>query len=333
MAPVTFSPWRFRFAVLTALSTLPLIFLGGVVTSRDAGMAVPDWPTSFEYNMFTFPVSRWLGDVFYEHFHRLLGSWVGFLTLVLTLWVQLRDNRSWIRKLGWFGLAAVIVQGLMGGLRVRLAGSPEWGSYAIHFAMIHGCLAQAFFVFICFFAYFQSREWHRGRLKMASPEAMTRQAQLTFVTRLAFVAALLVFMQSIAGAIVRHIHQGVIYHASFALVVVCSLAGLLVMARRSAGRLAIVRELTLWIGLLLVFQVGLGLLSWLALPQVGYFQDWPNVLSLIPTCHQVTGALILLATAFLCSRLSRIDCVAPAQQASAAPTAGRVPELAVAELS
>src|SRR6266849_3618495 len=77
------SPWLHRFAVFTAISTLGLIIIGGLVTSHGAGMAVPDWPNSYGYTMFLFPVSRWVGDVFFEHTHRLIASGVGLLTIAL----------------------------------------------------------------------------------------------------------------------------------------------------------------------------------------------------------------------------------------------------------
>ena len=89
--------WLHRFAVLTALATLVLISIGGLVTSHGAGMAVPDWPNSYGYNMFTFPVSMWVGGILYEHSHRLAGSVVGFLTLVLALWLNGRPAAKWLR--------------------------------------------------------------------------------------------------------------------------------------------------------------------------------------------------------------------------------------------
>src|SRR5215468_8839502 len=81
------SAWLHRFAVLTALATLVLLGLGGLVTSHGAGMAVPDWPNTYGYNMFFFPMSKWVGGIFYEHTHRLIASGVGLLTTILALWV------------------------------------------------------------------------------------------------------------------------------------------------------------------------------------------------------------------------------------------------------
>src|ERR1022692_3759764 len=91
-----------RFAVLTAIATLGLVGIGGLVTSHDAGMAVPDWPNTYGYNMFFFPVSQWVGGIFYEHTHRLLAAGVGLMTTILALWLYGRSARSFMR---WAGMA------------------------------------------------------------------------------------------------------------------------------------------------------------------------------------------------------------------------------------
>ena len=94
------NPWLARFALLTALATLVLVCFGGLVTSHDAGMAVPDWPNTFGHNLFFFPVSRWVGGIFYEHTHRLVASGVGMLTTILAVWLWLKESRRWLRWLG-----------------------------------------------------------------------------------------------------------------------------------------------------------------------------------------------------------------------------------------
>ena len=92
------NPWLHRFALLTAASTLFLIWLGGLVTSHGAGMAVPDWPTTYGYNMFFFPISRWVGGIFYEHSHRLVASGIGCLTVILTVWLWLKEEAQKIQE-------------------------------------------------------------------------------------------------------------------------------------------------------------------------------------------------------------------------------------------
>src|SRR5215470_146841 len=108
-----------RFALLTACCTAFLIFVGGLVTSTQSGLSVPDWPTTYGWNMFTFPFSKWVGGIFFEHTHRLLASFVGFLTVVLTAWTWLRESRKWVRRLAAAALVTVILQGILGGLTVK----------------------------------------------------------------------------------------------------------------------------------------------------------------------------------------------------------------------
>src|SRR5512147_1858483 len=112
------SPWLHRFAVLTAATTLALIWIGGLVTSHGAGMAVPDWPTTYGYNMFFFPISKWVGGIFYEHTHRLVASGVGFLTVILAVWLWVKESRPSLRWLGVLAVFLVMLQGVLGGLRV-----------------------------------------------------------------------------------------------------------------------------------------------------------------------------------------------------------------------
>src|SRR5437660_1709318 len=109
-----------RFAWFTALATLLLICSGGMVTSKGVGLAVPDWPTTFGYNMFLFPVSKWIGGVLFEHTHRLIASTVGFLTIILAVWLWRTEDRPAVKTLGLVAVAGVILQGILGGLRVTM---------------------------------------------------------------------------------------------------------------------------------------------------------------------------------------------------------------------
>jgi len=92
--------WLKRYAVFTALVTFLLVWMGGLVTSHGAGLAVPDWPNTYGYNMFFFPVSKWIGGIFYEHTHRLVASLVGFLTTILAFWLFGHKSRPWLRRMG-----------------------------------------------------------------------------------------------------------------------------------------------------------------------------------------------------------------------------------------
>ena len=122
-------------ARVTAAVTLVLIVFGGLVTNTGAALAVPDWPTTFGQNMFIYPWSKMVGGIFYEHSHRLIGALVGLLTLALA--VALWRHGGVLRALGIAAAVGVVGQGLLGGLRVVLRQDV--------LAILHGCLAQAFF--------------------------------------------------------------------------------------------------------------------------------------------------------------------------------------------
>ena len=134
----TGAPGLHRFAVFTAAATLCLIVAGGLVTSTESGLSVPDWPTTYGQNMFTFPLSKMVGGIRFEHTHRLIASGVGMLTVVLAIWLARREPRRWVRRLGYFALGAVVAQGLLGGLTVLLFLPPA-------VSVAHACLAQTFF--------------------------------------------------------------------------------------------------------------------------------------------------------------------------------------------
>src|SRR6266567_2228727 len=146
-----YSAWLNRFTWFTAFATLLLICSGGMVTSKGVGLAVPDWPTTFGYNMFLFPASKWIGGIFFEHTHRLIASTVGFLTIILAAWLWFADPRRWVRMLGIAAVGGVILQGVLGGLRVTML-KDEIGIF-------HACLAQAFFGLIVIIALVTSRSW------------------------------------------------------------------------------------------------------------------------------------------------------------------------------
>jgi heme a synthase len=187
------SPSLHRFAVLTAVITFLLIGLGGLVTSHEAGMSVPDWPNSYGYNMFAFPISKWVGGIFYEHTHRLLASAVGLLTTILAVWLWLADSRKWMRWLGVAAFLGVAAQGILGGLRVVLADA--------HLGIFHAIIGQLFLVLICSIALFTSRFW----LELTSGE---KKSESRGLRTLALMATLLIFCQLIIGATMRQAHAG-----------------------------------------------------------------------------------------------------------------------------
>ncbi len=186
--------WLDRFAWITAGSTLLLVGLGGLVTSKGAGMAVPDWPTTYGYNMFLFPVTLWKGGVFYEHTHRLFASFVGLLTTLLAVGLWMRDSRRWLRWLGVAAFVAVVVQGVLGGLRVTL--------FKDELGIVHATLGQLFFVLLSLIALFASG---RGA-RLASA---LRQYPISRALRwMAGATTVLILVQLILGATMRHQHAG-----------------------------------------------------------------------------------------------------------------------------
>src|ERR1700748_28255 len=148
--PKRFLHW---YAVFVAGGVLVFVFSGGVVPSHGAGMAVPDWPNSFGYNMFLFPLSHWVGGVFFEHTHRLIASGVGLLTIVLCITTLVVEDRSWVKWLSGGAVLAVIIQGVLGGLRVT--------EHNAVLGLFHGCLAQAFFCLVATIALVTSRFWRQ----------------------------------------------------------------------------------------------------------------------------------------------------------------------------
>jgi heme A synthase len=152
--------WPHRLAVVLGCATFPLLFIGGLVTSKGAGLAVPDWPTTFGYNMFLYPWSEMVGNILYEHSHRLVASCVGLLTIALAVALWFGERRTWLRWLGVTALLVVIAQGILGGLRVVLRQDT--------LAVLHACLAQAFFALTVGLALFTSREWAGETLKRRS---------------------------------------------------------------------------------------------------------------------------------------------------------------------
>lgn len=189
-----------RFAVFTACCTLLLLVAGALVTSNDAGLAVPDWPLS--YGSIAPPM---VGGIFYEHSHRVVATFVGVLTIVLTVWLWRRDPRPWVRWIGFAALGTVVVQGILGGLTV-LFYLPRPISIA------HASLGQLFFCSLVSLALFTSR-WWQNELPQVDDSGSPRLRGLAVWT----VAA--VFLQLVLGAALRHKAMGIVPHLAGAVMV------------------------------------------------------------------------------------------------------------------
>src|SRR6201984_2469918 len=188
--PKRFLHW---YAVFVAAGVLVLICSGGLVTSHGAGMAVPDWPNSFGYNMFLFPLSHWVGGVFFEHTHRLIASCVGLLTVALCLLTLVIEQGAWGKWRAGTAVLAVIVQGVLGGLRVT--------EHNALLGLFHGCLAQGFFCLVATIALVTSRFWRR--IESVGNQREVRRLRFWTVT-----ATVMLFVQLALGASMRHSHTG-----------------------------------------------------------------------------------------------------------------------------
>ncbi len=189
-----------------AVATFPLIFMGGLVTSRHAGMSVPDWPNSYGYNMFLFPMRLWVGGILYEHTHRLMATVVGMLSIVLVIWawrfqigrlfgrVNIDRTPPLVRFLCIGVLLGVMFQGLLGGLRVVLVN--------LNLAIVHACVAQAFFCLAALTVVMTSRSWSAAQ----SPPGVIPGRKGMIGLAVALVIA--VYLQLIVGATMRHEEAG-----------------------------------------------------------------------------------------------------------------------------
>jgi cytochrome c oxidase assembly protein subunit 15 len=198
--------WLHHYAKLVAASTVLLIAAGGMVTSTGSGLAVPDWPNTYGWFMFSFPMEKWVGGIFYEHGHRLIASTVGFLTIILAVWTWRVEPRRWVRRLAFGALGAVILQGVLGGLTVLLL-------LPAPVSIGHAGLAQIFFCLTVSLAVFTSPGW-RTRAAAAEPSAATQSsatpsaANESRLRRLAGLTTALIFAQILLGATMRHTGAG-----------------------------------------------------------------------------------------------------------------------------
>ena len=191
--------WLHWYNRLLAAATLLLITAGGLVTSTGSGLAVPDWPSTYGYFMFAFPLSGMVGGILYEHGHRLIASVVGMLTIGLAVWLAVREPRRWVRRLGWIALAAVVTQGLLGGITVLYFLPPP-------VSISHAGLAQLFFALVVSLAIFTSPGWlaRDGR----GTAAERRIAADGILRGLVVVAPAAIYAQILVGAAMRHTGAG-----------------------------------------------------------------------------------------------------------------------------
>ncbi len=194
--------WLHRYIRLLAVASLLLITAGGLVTSTGSGLAVPDWPNTYGYFMFAFPLSSMVGGIFYEHGHRLIASVVGMLTIGLAVWLAWVEPRPWVRRLGWIALAAVVLQGILGGITVLYF-------LPAAISISHAGLAQLFFALVVSLAIFTSSGWqdHYGTRTDTTNRVDTAEGD-RILARLSVMLPVAIYLQILAGATMRHTGAG-----------------------------------------------------------------------------------------------------------------------------
>jgi heme a synthase len=350
MSRTTEHAWLTRFAWVTAASTLCLIGLGGLVTSHGAGMAVPDWPTTYGYNMFLFPIHLWTGGIFYEHTHRLVASGVGLLTSILAAWLWFRESRAILRWLGVLAFFLVVLQGVLGGLRVTL--------FKDEIGIFHATLGQVFFVLLTAIALFSSRLGERW-VSSLREEGLSNRVRLLLT-----LATTLIFAQLILGASMRHQHAGlaipdfplaygqlwpptdpvfldninrqrlgaqdfkpvtafhIVLHMSHrigALLIVVAVGAAAWFTRREQGRGSLLSRMTLAWLVLIGVQASLGAAT-----------VWTNKAADVATAHVLAGALSLLVGA-MASILSLAAVARSAARATVSQSSASMPSPSIAQ--
>jgi cytochrome c oxidase assembly protein subunit 15 len=284
-----------RFAILVACATFFLIIAGALVTSHDAGLATSDWPLS---NGQVFP--KMVGNLFWEHGHRMVATTVGMLTIVLMIYIRVKEKRSWVRKLGVFALLGVIAQGLLGGLTVKLM-LPVWVSSA------HATLAQLFFCTTVSLAVFTSRSWIEARRFEDEKEG----PPLRYLCTAALVT---IFLQLILGATLRHSAtwdqkppvELILAHIGGAFAVTLILGGTaLTVLRRHKAETFLTRPAIIALSLLVV-QLFLGVAAYMTRLASPKDPQPLNPMVGITVAHVACGALVFVSTIVLTLRTYRV---------------------------
>lgn len=285
-----------RFALFVACATFFLIIAGANVTSHDAGLATSDWPLS---NGQLFP--KMVGNLFWEHGHRLIAASVGFLTIVLAVYLQLRERRTWVKRLGWIALGGVIAQGLLGGLTVKM-------NLPLAVSTAHATLAQLFFLTTISLAVFTSRSW------MTAAPTVTEESGVLSVRALCVASLTLILVQLVLGATLRHsatwdqwLPTGLlIAHISGAMVVTLALgATAFTILMRHGDEKFLTRPAIVALALLFA-QLLLGLASYVVRSASPYDPQPLTPMVAVTVAHVACGALVFATTTVMTLRVFRV---------------------------
>ena len=269
--------------MILVLLTLMLIGVGGLVTAFHAGLAVPDWPRSYGYNMFLFPLSLMQQDsgACYEHSHRLLASLVGFTSLALAIHTTMVERRGWVKILPWAIGIGVAIQAVLGGTRVTETSTT--------LAIVHGVFAQLVFATMAVMAAVTGREFYTMERVERGAACADRMLTLGF-----FVAMV---VQLILGATLRHRNEGVLVHITMAVMVTVLVLACGFRAWGLHGKIRPLHRLGLAVLLVVFLQLVLGVLAltlW-----TGNAKTAPLTSAIFTTLHQMNGAVLLAVCAVL----------------------------------
>jgi len=288
---IAYHPAYHRFAVILAWATFLLIVAGALVTSNDAGMSVPDWPTSFG-SLYRLPPMA--GGVKWEHSHRMIAEFIGLLIIVMAVWTQRVETRKWMRVLGWTALGAVIGQGILGGITVL-----NFLPWSISTA--HATLGQMIFCIVVAMALFTSRSWLQDYEPVAEPGLWPGTPALTAI------AAACVWVQLILGAAFRHYGMKLLPHLIGACVVTAVVCWTVVRVLTRYGSVDHLRKPAQLLLALLMIQLGLGFCAYLTRMTFGHnaVQPW-QIMVVSTVSHVAWGALVLAASVVLAIQSRRM---------------------------
>ena len=270
-----------RFAVFTACATFLLIIAGALVTSNDAGLSVPDWPTTFG-SIYKMP--HMVGGVKFEHGHRMIAEFVGLLSIILALWTWKAERRRWLQTLAFAALAIVIAQGILGGITVK------------HFlpasiSSAHAALAQTFFCVTSLIALFTGRRW------IEEPPRIQFDFRRPSLIVLTILSVFVLYVQLLLGAMFRHKGMSWWPHVLHAAVVALVLSWTSIRALAQYWRIQAVKRPAITMLLLTITQLGLGFIAFLSRIAWGHSAVQPELPMVVSTVAHVAVGALLLATA------------------------------------
>jgi len=279
-----------RFAIVLASWTFLLIIAGALVTSNDAGLSVPDWPTSFGS---LYKIPKLVGGVQFEHTHRMIAQVAGLLTIIMAIWTWRVEKRRWMRSLGWAALASVIIQGILGGLTVRMFLPPSVSS-------AHAALAQTFFCIAVVMAVFTGKRWIEEQPHVDFDHHRPSLFTLTLLS------IFVLYVQLILGAMFRHHGMTWWPHVTHAVVVSFVLAWTAVRALTVYPNIEAVRRPAVTMLSLVIAQLCLGFTAFLTRVSWGHESVEPELPMVISTVtHVAVGAMLLASTVILAIQVWR----------------------------